>query len=239
MLQPQGSTPVSNGFCTSNGCTTPSPSEYLTNDLDGIDNCNNDCIYKNTVQLLNEDSVDLLDTSTLVLPNGINCENVEQCVDSRNVIAQKSDIRPVEDSVDNHFGNSGISQCIESAFEVSSRNVISNQKTDMENDKDLPLVNVAKTLCDVNGFESICLRSPCDIPKVHSKGDINHNGDVRPDEIDSDTECTEPSESRSENTICDKLSKQDLLNSVETSTETLTSEKVICRYVPISLKVDL
>lgn len=245
-LLPQGNTPVTNGFDTTNGCITPTSSEYLNNDLvDGVDNCNvTDCIYKNTVQTLSDDSVDLLDITKPELPNGTSCDNVKVCVDSVNVIAQESDIghvqnniRTVESVDNNYFGGKtsdvvvehGLSQQFESAFDAR-RNVISNQKTDMANEKDLNnMANIAKNLCDINGFESICLQSSCDLPAVHSKGDINHNGDIRSDEIDSDTECTEPSESKSENTICDKSVKQELLNSVETSTETLTSEKVINR----------
>lgn len=171
-------------------------SDFLPNELD---NCNNDCIYKDSNQSLSDDSVDLLDGSKM------------EDVDS-NVIAQISDKRSADDDdkpIDNYFGNS------ESAFKVNS-NVISNQKTDK--------VNENLNLCDVNGFESICLRPLCDIPKIHLKGDINHNGDLKSEEVDSDTECTEPSDSKSETTLVhDAVAAT---HSVETSTDTLTSESV-------------
>lgn len=83
-------------------------------------------------------------------------------------------------------------------------------------------------------FESICLRS-----RTHpAKGDINHNGDaVEAEDNDSDTECTTTTESKSENTVCDISvaaaatggRQCDVLGSVETSTETLTSDKVVSR----------
>lgn len=69
-----------------------------------------------------------------------------------------------------------------------------------------------------NGFESICLKtvSPPDI----AKGDINHNG--KQEDGDSDTECTEPSE------ITVKSTETNYERSVETSTETLVSENILC-----------
>lgn len=83
-------------------------------------------------------------------------------------------------------------------------------------------------------FESICLQSS----ENSTKGDINHNGDaVQVEDCDSDTECT--TESKSENTVCDidiaasmaptSIKRCEVLKSVETSTETLTSDKVACR----------
>lgn len=219
----QGNGQVTNGFCNSNGCITPTPSEYLNSELDAIDNCNNDCIYKNNLQALSDDSVDLLDSSKML--TNLNCEE-------GNVIAQEESDDKSIDSRDNHFGSSVVScsSSDESAFKVNC-NVINNQKTDNVNETNLDVVDVAKQLCDVNGFESICLRPPFDIPKTHLKGDINHNGDLRTAEIDSDTECTEPSESRSEHTLAHSANPS-VLHSVETSTETLTSENVTCNSMP-------
>lgn len=84
-------------------------------------------------------------------------------------------------------------------------------KTDLRNGKDQRLSAVT------NGFESICLKTN-DIPR----GDINHNGGTQ-DDVDSDTECTEPSETT---IVCD--AGKVIVRSVETSTETLTSENVVC-----------
>lgn len=95
-------------------------------------------------------------------------------------------------------------------------------------------------LKEVGAFESICLRPTRSGGRIG--GDINHNGDGfkgSGEEPDSDTECTtEPSESRSEHTIVCEGSggafgsregiAVDVLKSVETSTETLVSENVVC-----------
>lgn len=76
-----------------------------------------------------------------------------------------------------------------------------------------------------NGFESICLKPQTESPK----SDINHNGEVKQEDVDSDTECTEPSETT---TVCvktpPKSAESGYERSVETSTETLVSENVLC-----------
>ncbi|KAF5304213.1 hypothetical protein FQR65_LT08020 [Abscondita terminalis] len=204
-------------FVVSNGHSTPG--EYLPNDLEGTDNCNNDCIYKNSNQTLSDDSVDLLDSSKME----VNCEVVNNCSSASNVIAQISDKRHDEsDHKSTKNRDHYLGDC-ESAYKVNS-NVISNQKTDKVNEN---LDTMTKHLCDINGFESICLRPLCDIPKIHLKGDINHNGDLKSEEVDSDTECTEPSDSKSETTVIhDPLTYRGSTHSVETSTDTLTSESV-------------
>lgn len=77
---------------------------------------------------------------------------------------------------------------------------------------------VVKDLTAVtNGFESICLKT--------TKNDIiNHNGNGKQqDDVDSDTECTEPSETTVKSTETVHYER-----SVETSTETLVSENVLC-----------
>lgn len=118
--------------------------------------------------------------------------------------------------------------------------------------KDLNLAAVT------NGFESICLKSPTtttttttnntiqqqngdDIDEVDGGGDgdghgecsttirsdINHNGDVNinsKEDLDSDTECTEPSE----NTTVKSAPDANYERSVETSTETLVSDHLLC-----------
>lgn len=106
-------------------------------------------------------------------------------------------------------------------------NVIFGNKTDSAViEKDLKLAAVT------NGFESICLKSSPSTSMQSqngqiSKSDINHNGEIEVnninrDDVDSDTECTEPSE------ITIKSSEINYERSVETSTETLVSENVLC-----------
>nr|XP_022920445.1 myotubularin-related protein 3 [Onthophagus taurus]XP_022920446.1 myotubularin-related protein 3 [Onthophagus taurus]XP_022920447.1 myotubularin-related protein 3 [Onthophagus taurus] len=89
-------------------------------------------------------------------------------------------------------------------------------------------------------FESICLKTP---PSEQLSGELGSDvircsvargassTTLTPsvgDDVDSDTECTEPSEGRSENTVvCDVRSVDNVLDSVETSTETLVSEIVV------------
>lgn len=106
-----------------------------------------------------------------------------------------------------------------------AKNVIFGNKTETNGKKDFDDcdIDVNKKLSTANEFESICLKSDS------AKSDINHNGDVKSEDVDSDTECTEPSESKSENTVCDVSAPIDVERSVETSTETLVSENVVCR----------
>lgn len=107
----------------------------------------------------------------------------------------------------------------------NDENVIFGDKTDVKDKNTDCDKETCSKLNAVSEFESICLKPHSDI----AKSDINHNGDVKLDDVDSDTECTEPSESKSENTVCDAPNGLDVERSVETSTETLVSENIICR----------
>ena len=117
----------------------------------------------------------------------------------------------------------------DSAGETSSNNIVIDEKT--EETQDLFLADdetdaLCPSACDmkeVGNFESICLK-----PRP-TRADVNHNGCLRSDDFDSDTEeCTDPSESKSEMTICDGGRLSDVVRSVETSTETLVPENILC-----------
>lgn len=91
----------------------------------------------------------------------------------------------------------------------NNTDVIFGNKTDLTNGKDydcdLPL--------NLNAFESICL----------NKSDINHNGDAKYPQ-------TEPC--KSDSATCNGvLVKSEMERSVETSTETLVSENIVCGSV--------
>ncbi|KAI4455089.1 myotubularin-related [Holotrichia oblita] len=206
-----------------NGGNTPSQRHFLSNELDEID-CKSDCIYKDDGDKT-EDECDVFSvppppsTSTPAeLPSTTIATN-QAAEDVDTVVAPAVTLTNVIETSDN-----------------------SNNKTELVKElldlNDANVKFVSTGLKDANNFESICLR-----PRIRV-GDINHNGDAilkggAVDEIDSDTECTEPSESRSENTVvCDgglghKLRSReslDVLKSVETSTETLVSENVVCGH---------
>lgn len=185
-----------------NGRTTPTNLNFLCNKVDET-GCNEDCIYKNSAQSL-DDSADIL-SNVEIKTNGIaQCEN--------NII-RNGDV-----------GERNSTKAI----------VISNNDKTEVDDKELQFeceIDFPNSFKDVNAFESICLKSKCE--EKATKGDINHNGDIKGDDLDSDTECTEPSESKSENTVCDGgLLKQEIEKSVETSTETLVSENFKCNSSP-------
>lgn len=184
---------------------------FLSTEIDEID-CKSDCIYK-------EDDED-------------KTEEDEEC-DVFNVRPPPPPL-PDSDEVD---------------VEAPALNVIVNDKTDLVKDllMDFEANGKFAGLKDAGAFESICLRSRNGAAgngsgSGRAGGDINHNEDATlkavVDEFDSDTECTtEPSESRSENTVvCDggtmsrvrENGAVDVLKSVETSTETLVSENVVC-----------
>lgn len=103
------------------------------------------------------------------------------------------------------------------------QDVIFGNKTDDEGDDDVvEAVKDLKLATVTNGFESICLQNGSG---EDQRSDINHNGGIDVngrDEVDSDTECTEPSE------ITVKSTETNYERSVETSTETLVSEHVLC-----------
>lgn len=123
---------------------------------------------------------------------------------------------------------------------------IQREKTDStcSDDKELQFdceIDFPNSYKELGAFESISLRPKADEARmpcgVHIPilNDVSCNGnEMRTDDVDSDTECTEPSESKSENTICDgplQTIKREIEKSVETSTETLVSENFKCRYV--------
>lgn len=130
------------------------------------------------------------------------------------------------------------SDCLSKDTTPSDNENVIFGKTDAAVAKDLNLAAVT------NGFESICLKSSTTTTSTQQNGDsgdsggggvvgecstsrsdINHNGDVNnvKEDVDSDTECTEPSE----NTV--KSAEANYERSVETSTETLVSENLLCR----------
>lgn len=171
--------------------------------MDEID-CKSDCIYKNSSRTDDDDKTeDECDIFTVPTTDGVVKSDAKATDNERHVI----DVL---------------------------ENVIATDKTELVKNLQDYETNARVNLKDVSAFESICLRSRSKV------GDINHNGDLVKtsiDELDSDTECTtEPSESRSENTVvCDGSrlkSKEnatvDVLKSVETSTETLVSENIVC-----------
>lgn len=101
-------------------------------------------------------------------------------------------------------------------------NVIFGNKTDLTNGKDFDC-DLPLNLMTVNEFESICLGK--------KSSDINHNGEVRLEyEDNSETECGDLCDSgKSENGTCNGVPVKDgMERSVETSTETLVSENMIC-----------
>ncbi|KAK9719411.1 FYVE zinc finger [Popillia japonica] len=206
-----------------NGENPQSQRHFLSNELDEID-CKSDCIYKDDGDKT-EDECDVFSVPPPPPPSTSTLAELPPTTMATNQTAEQVDTV--------------------AATAVTLTNVIetsdnSNNKTELVKELlDLHEANVKFVntgLKDANNFESICLR-----PRIRV-GDINHNGDTilkggAVDEIDSDTECTEPSESRSENTVvCDaglghKLRSReslDVLKSVETSTETLVSENVVC-----------
>lgn len=133
-----------------------------------------------------------------------------------------------------------------------NENVIYGNKTDVADDAAAAAIDTVKDLnlaAVTNGFESICLKSSTTtttttntiqqngdvIDEVDgggecsttSRSDINHNGDVNinnKEDVDSDTECTEPSE----NTTVKSAADVNYERSVETSTETLVSDHLLC-----------
>ncbi|KRT84772.1 tyrosine phosphatase, partial [Oryctes borbonicus] len=189
------------------------PRSFLSSELDEID-CKSDCIYKDDGGDKTEDECDVFSVPPAPPPpTALLTPSNAPSTDSGN---DKTEL--VKDLLD---------------YEANSK--------------------YGPVLKDANTFESICLRPRnSSTGAVRLAGDINHNGGDaflksgagNADDFDSDTECTtEPSESRSENTVVydsggggggggganmHGRESVDVLKSVETSTETLVSENVVC-----------
>ncbi|XP_018323498.1 myotubularin-related protein 4 isoform X3 [Agrilus planipennis] len=245
------------GSSSSDGCGDDMGEEdflgaSINNGTGTVDsNCNNDCRYKNetvTVQGLSDDSVDLLDASKMdpdvVRTMATNGNDVD--VDFR--INYESKNRYCHRLRRQHRGESNGNDNIddENGFLGSDEdeNVICLTKTETN------LVRAAAR--DALGFESICLYEggggETTFPSSDVTSDVNHNRSDEQsfgiggasgrgtDDADSDTECTEPSESRSDKTIlCDTGTGTNAIvttDLIETSTETLTSSEHNARCTP-------
>lgn len=200
-------------------------------------NCNN-CSYKAVedsgggrrgVDLLDGGEIDLLeeggDGINAIEIKSITCEinSLTNGINSLSNGIKENGIAQHENNIQTQNGDHHVDRSSSKPIVISTRD-----KTDVD-DKELQFdceIDFPNSFKDVTAFESICLKSP-------KGGDINHNGDLKNDDLDSDTECTEPSESRSENTVCDGvISRREFEKSVETSTETLVSENFKCSSSP-------
>lgn len=225
--QAQEDATLLNGFETSNSAILEFNNvENFNNQINGKENnCYQDCIFnKNNVHLLSDDSVDLmLEVSNMELKNGtinggVYPDSDKSSTGDDDTLMIQSGVKKKSNGVSNGYScdevDNGYQRTFEGVLEVSS-NVISKHKTDMANEKDLGIDNVLRTLRDVNGFESVSLQPVNDIPQVQmSNSDINHNGDQK---------------FLGEKNLVGDNSNKGLPNSIEASTETLTSDKLLCR----------
>lgn len=175
---------------------------FLVNDIN--DDCNSDCIYKDNGHIDEPDIGKKLSHQQLNNNNNNNNTTIDATTTS-NLIDDDDD--------DDDDDETNVIDKTELDLNKTLQFPCELEDIDFNN---MPIANNANCT-----FESICL-------KTKDNNVINSGCEFKND--DSDTECTDPSESKSENTVCDIIdSKKDVLKSVETSTETLVSESIKCR----------
>lgn len=196
------------------------------------DDCNSDCIYKDTDI---DDTTDSIDKKLSHQLNNNNTTTTITSIDEKKMMMKKKSegeflsrrIVTQDDDEDEEEEDDDETNVIDKTeLDLNKTLQFPCELEEIDADNIMPTNNVANLNKNCN-FESICLTNSKEnnINVLNNCGEFNKNDD-------SDTECTDPSESKSENTVCDILidNKKDVLKSVETSTETLVSESIKCRY---------